>query len=61
MFLSDDEGELMTTDVNAKFSNGKPQSIEATLVMKSPAEWDRFMRFMGNYAESNGLGFNGAK
>ena len=61
MFLSDDEGELMTTDVNAKFSNGKPQSIEATLVMKSPAEWDRFIRFMENYADVNGLGFNGAK
>uniref|UniRef100_A0A7S3V4F5 Photosystem II reaction center Psb28 protein n=1 Tax=Chaetoceros debilis TaxID=122233 RepID=A0A7S3V4F5_9STRA len=61
MFLIDDEGEMSTTDVNAKFSNGKPQSIEATYVMKSPAEWDRFMRFMENYSEANGLGFNGAK
>jgi len=61
MFLADDEGELVTTDVNAKFTNGKPQSIEATLVMTSPAEWDRFMRFMEAYAESNGLGFNSAK
>ena len=61
MFLSDDEGELMTTDVNAKFANGKPQSIEATYVMTSPEDWDRFMRFMDRYAESNGLGFNSAK
>ena len=45
MFMEDDEGELSTTDVNARFSNGKPQAIEATYVMKSPAEWDRFMRF----------------
>jgi len=61
MFLEDDEGEFSTTDVNAKFTNGKPQSIEATLVMTSPAEWDRFMRFMEAYAETNGLGFNSAK
>lgn len=61
MFLIDDEGEMSSTDVNAKFSNGKPQSIEATYVMKSPAEWDRFMRFMERYAEDNGLGFSGAK
>eukprot|EP00553_Chaetoceros_curvisetus_P001415 CAMPEP_0204623250 /NCGR_PEP_ID=MMETSP0717-20131115/8980_1 /ASSEMBLY_ACC=CAM_ASM_000666 /TAXON_ID=230516 /ORGANISM="Chaetoceros curvisetus" /LENGTH=134 /DNA_ID=CAMNT_0051638255 /DNA_START=48 /DNA_END=448 /DNA_ORIENTATION=- len=50
MFLIDEEGDMMSTDVNAKFANGKPQSIEATYVMKSPAEWDRFMRFMERYA-----------
>jgi photosystem II protein len=61
MFLADEEGELTTTDVNAKFSNGKPQSIEATYVMTSPEQWDRFMRFMDRYAETNGLGFNSAK
>eukprot|EP00956_Cyclotella_meneghiniana_P017943 scaffold29594_cov57-Cyclotella_meneghiniana.AAC.2 len=60
MFLVDEEGELRTTDVNAKFSNGKPQSIESCLVMNSPEEWDRFMRFMERYAESNGLGFTKA-
>jgi photosystem II 13kDa protein len=26
--------------------------------MKSPAEWDRFMRFMDSYAAANGLGFS---
>jgi len=60
MFLIDEEGELRTTDVNAKFTNGKPQSIESVLVMNSPEEWDRFMRFMERYAESNGLGFTKA-
>jgi photosystem II protein len=60
MFMVDDEGELMTTDVNAKFVNGKPQSIESTFVMKSPDEWDRFMRFMEAYGEANGLAFNAA-
>merc|ERR1711966_293556 len=57
MFLVDDEGEMTTTDVNARFMNGKPQSIEATLVLKSPEEWDRYMRFMERYGEANGLGF----
>lgn len=58
MFLNDAEGELSTVDVNAKFVNGKPQGIEATVVMKSTAEWNRFMRFMERYAEDNGLGFS---
>lgn len=51
MFLIDEEGELKTTDVNANFSNGKPQSIESTYVMKSPEEWDRFMRFMERFGK----------
>lgn len=60
MFLLDEEGELKTTEVNAKFANGKPQTIEATYVMKSSDEWDRFMRFMERYAEANELGFTKA-
>ena len=60
MFMEDDEGEISTTDVNARFTNGKPQSIEATYVMTSPEQWDRFMRFMERYAEENDLGFNSA-
>ncbi|CAJ1970485.1 unnamed protein product [Cylindrotheca closterium] len=60
MFMIDEEGEISTTDVNAKFSNGKPQAIESTFVMKSPEEWDRFMRFMERYGEDNGLGFSKA-
>lgn len=58
MFLIDEEGELSTTDVNASFSNGKPQSIESTYVMTSPEQWDRFMRFMDRYGAANGLGLN---
>ncbi|EED92474.1 nuclear copy of photosystem II protein psbW, partial [Thalassiosira pseudonana CCMP1335] len=60
MFLVDEEGEMRTSDVNAKFLNGKPQSIESVLVMQSPEEWDRFMRFMERYGEANGLGFTKA-
>jgi photosystem II protein len=60
MFMIDDEGEIATTDVNARFANGKPQAIESTYVMTSPADWDRFMRFMERYGEANGLGFTKA-
>lgn len=57
LFLVDDEGQLTTTDVKAKFINGKPQAIEARYQMKSQFEWDRFIRFMDRYAADNGLGF----
>ena len=60
MFMIDEEGELSTTDVNARFANGKPQAIESTYVMTSPEAWDRFMRFMERYGEANGLGFTKA-
>ncbi len=61
MYLVDTEGELQTVDVNAKFLNGKPQGIEATYVMKTTEDWNRFMRFMERYAEDNGLGFSAKK
>ncbi|KAG2501175.1 hypothetical protein HYH03_000990 [Edaphochlamys debaryana] len=57
LFMVDDEGTLSTTDVKAKFVNGKPQAIEARFQMRSQFEWDRFMRFMDRFAEENGLGF----
>ena len=58
MYLIDSEGSLVTKDVNARFINGKPTSIEALYIMKSPATWDRFMRFMERYAKENGLTFS---
>jgi len=57
MYLVDNEGVLVTKDVNARFINGKPTSIEAVYIMKSPDAWDRFMRFMERYGEENGLTF----
>ena len=60
MYMIDDEGEIITRDVNAKFINGKPEGLEALYIMKSSAEWDRFMRFMERYSEANGLGFSKA-
>ncbi|AUT02184.1 photosystem II reaction center protein Psb28 [Nostoc sp. CENA543] len=58
MYLIDEEGELITREVKAKFINGKPESLEAVYLMKSSEEWDRFMRFMERYAEENDLGFS---
>ncbi|WP_008313972.1 photosystem II reaction center protein Psb28 [Leptolyngbya sp. PCC 6406] len=57
MYLVDEEGEMVTRDVNGKFINGEPAGIEATYSIKSLADWERFMRFMNRYAEENGLGF----
>jgi photosystem II 13kDa protein len=60
MFMIDDEGELVTRNVNAKFINGKPAGIEAIYIINSPQEWERFLRFMNRYAEANGMDFNKA-
>ncbi|NES86523.1 MAG: photosystem II reaction center protein Psb28 [Moorea sp. SIO2B7] len=58
MYMIDKEGELVTREVKGKFINGKPTAIEAIYIMRSPEEWDRFMDFMNEYAEDNGLGFS---
>lgn len=58
MYMIDEEGELVTREVKGKFINGKPEALEVLYLMKSEAEWDRFMRFMQRYAEDHGLGFN---
>ncbi len=57
MYLIDEEGEITSREVKARFVNGEPVGIEATHVMKSSADWERFMRFMERYAAENGLGF----
>ncbi len=60
MYMIDDEGELTSREVNAKFINGQPSGIEAIYIMRSEYDWDRFMRFMQRYAESHNLGFSKA-
>lgn len=55
MYLIDDEGELSTREVKAKFINGQPDALEAVYIMKSAEAFDRFIRFMERYAEENGL------
>ena len=58
MYMIDEEGEIVTREVKGKFVNGKPQALEVLHLMRSEAEWDRFMRFMERYAEDHGLGFS---
>ena len=60
MYLIDEEGILETRDVNACFINGKPEAIESIYIMKNPEAWDRFMRFMERYGQTNGLVFTKA-
>ncbi|MCW6036168.1 photosystem II reaction center protein Psb28 [Spirulina subsalsa FACHB-351] len=55
MYLVDSEGEIMTREVKGKFINGQARAIEALLVMRSEEEWERFLRFMQRYAETQGL------
>jgi photosystem II 13kDa protein len=61
MYMLDEEGEISTREVKAKFINGKPAALEATYIMNSTVEWDRFMRFMERYSAANGLGFSKAE
>ncbi|BAZ28986.1 photosystem II reaction center protein Psb28 [Cylindrospermum sp. NIES-4074] len=58
MYLIDEEGEIVTREVKAKFVNGRPEALEAIHLMKTSQEWDRFMRFMERYAKDNGLGLS---
>ena len=55
MFMLDEEGQLVTRDVNAKFVNGKPAALEATYTWKTTEDFERFMRFAQRYAEANDL------
>ncbi len=58
MTLVDEEGQLVTREVKARFVNGKPSAIEATYIWKSEADFERFMRFAKRYAESHGMGYS---
>ncbi|MDJ0735494.1 MAG: photosystem II reaction center protein Psb28 [Nostocaceae cyanobacterium] len=58
MYMIDEEGEILTREVKGKFVNGKPEALEAVYIIKSPEEWDRFMRFMDRYAQENDLGLS---
>jgi photosystem II protein len=61
MFLVDEEGELVTREVKARFVNGRASAIEATFTWKTNEDFERFMRFAQRYAETHELGFAGAE
>ncbi len=58
MWMVDEEGEMVTREVNGKFVNGKPSALEATYTWKTEQDFERFMRFSQRYAEANGLGYS---
>ncbi|MBD2570465.1 photosystem II reaction center protein Psb28 [Anabaena lutea] len=58
MYMIDEEGEIITREVKGKFVNGRPEALEAVYLMKTPEEWERFMRFMDRYAQENDLGLS---
>ncbi len=58
MFMLDEEGTLVTREVNGKFVNGKASALEATYTWKSEQDFERFMRFAQRYADSSGLGYS---
>ena len=60
MYLIDIEGILETRDVYTYFINGKPIIIESIYIMKNLESWNRFMRFMKRYGDTNGLIFTKA-
>ena len=57
MWMVDEEGSLVTREVNGRFVNGKPFALEATYTWKNEADFERFMRFAQRYAAANGLGY----
>jgi photosystem II protein len=59
MFMVDEEGEMVTREVKARFVNGKASALEVTYTWKSLEDFERFMRFAQRYAESHDLGFAG--
>ena len=58
MGLVDEEGELTTREIKARFVNGNPKAIEATYIWRSEEEFERFMRFAKRYASSHGMGYS---
>ena len=58
MWMVDEEGEMVTREVNGKFVNGKASALEAVYSWKSEQDFERFMRFAQRYAETNGLGYS---
>lgn len=55
MTMADEEGEMITREVRVKFADGKFKFIEAIYEMRSPEEWERFMRFMERFSAANNL------
>jgi photosystem II 13kDa protein len=60
MYMVDEEGEIVTRNVNASFIDGRPAGIKATYKITTDYDWERFLRFMDRYAADNGMALNKA-
>jgi photosystem II protein len=60
LWIRDEEGEMLTTDLSLTFEKGRPHEVRAVLIAKSALEWARFLRFMRRYALANNLEFEPA-
>tara|TARA_Y100000589_G_scaffold310834_1_gene329591 strand:- start:7300 stop:7653 length:354 start_codon:yes stop_codon:yes gene_type:complete len=58
MRMIDNEGELITKEVKARFVDGSPTFIEAIFSWRNTNDFERFMRFANSYAKANGLGYS---
>ena len=56
MWMVDEEGEMVTREVNGKFVNGKPSALEPTHTWQTEQDFDRFMRFAQRHADADDLG-----
>ena len=57
MWMIDEEGEMVTREINGKFVNGKASALEAVYSWKSEEDFERFISFAQRYAAANGLGY----
>lgn len=60
MRLTDEEGEISVEPSSVKFIFGGPegdelQRMECEFEIERSDHWERFMRFMNRYAETNGM------
>ena len=54
------EKSIENSTFKQELLNNPHAAIESVYIMKSPEDWDRFMRFMERYGQTNGLVFTKA-
>jgi photosystem II Psb28-2 protein len=64
--LSDEEGEIQVTPSSVKFIFGGPEGdeferMDCAVEIEQEDHWERFMRFMNRYAETNGMVYSESK
>jgi|TARA_B100000989_G_scaffold298921_1_gene291088 photosystem II protein len=57
MYLIDNESIIITKRLITYFINGKPQVLEAIYIIRNSEEWERLVRFLTRFSESNNLTF----